>query len=260
MRKKQLAQQNTALFAEIERKAGEIEALQIRAEELQAERDAANAQKERLEARFVALQEDYHILKEQEVQLAEALRAALFITSQADLTNESPLPDDLPTETEEPPVADPIAESAAEEVPYTEELPLNEPEAQDTEAEPPVEDEAYQPAPVLGSEAPSAPEPTAPPVSERGSRPDLDLLRAHGADLIGRLTRQTATLIAALAERTDPDAESVKTLILGKNESFKYQILNLMHTGEDTATVQENMNRLAEETAAYLTAAFERSR
>ena len=68
MRKKQLAQQNTALFAEIERKAGEIEALQLQIEELTAERDAAEAQKELLEHRIVDLQTDYDQLKEQEMQ------------------------------------------------------------------------------------------------------------------------------------------------------------------------------------------------
>lgn len=253
MRKKQLAQQNTALFAEIERKAGEIEALQLQIEELTAERDAAEAQKERLEHRIVALQTDYDQLKEQEMQLADALRVALLKNAQADMSVDAvePPQDQPPSSIGE--VSPEIPDDEANP-PYTEEAP-QQTEPQYEESACPTQTTPEPVEPILNP-APEQPAPTVPVVH----RPDLALLRAHGAELIGRLTRQTAELIAGLEDRNDPNAESVKTVILGKNEGFKYQILSLMQTEEDTAAILEKMNQLADETATYLTLSLDGSR
>lgn len=253
MKKKQLEQQNIALFAEVERKSNEITALTLHLKELMETYDVLLTEKQELNLNLSSLKQEYNALKEHNRQLAEALQDILLSSSKnpndADSDHINSISEaELSTLSEEP---EESSSNLTEEVLSESSTIYTESVLTQTDETPePYEDikPTYPPEPVAINE-----ELHQPPLSQT----DVDLLRAHGAELIGRLTRQTASLLSNLEKVGDTNSEAAKTLLLGKNESFKYKILTLLNASGSAEELQTEMDKLAEETAAYLTASCE---
>ena len=77
-------------------------------------------------------------------------------------------------------------------------------------------------------------------------------MRDYGAKIIARVTRATAEVIARATVSNEDVSKSLKTLALGKNESFKFQIMELTRQKGTPQTAIEEMDLLAEETIVYL--------
>ncbi len=250
MKKKQLEQQNIALFAEVERKSSEISTLTLRLEELRETYDSLLAQKEELNSALKTLQQEYNMLSEHNQQLAQALQEFLYSTpnqSEPDNVNIA-----LASETEGE------AQTEATESPSLIAEEISEPSAVNAESVLSESVDTLEHSETIDAASPSEPAiPTEITPSTPLSQANIDLLRAHAAELIGSLTRQTASLLSHLENVGGTNAEAAKTLLLGKNESFKYKILTVLNSNGSTEELQTKMDRLAEETAAYLTASCE---
>lgn len=240
MRKKQLLLQSNALFAEIERKSGEIEGLNLRIDELKEKIEAHISEKEELESRLAEAEKINAELKETNEQLRASLLESVATKpepSGEQIASAEPI-DELTTEKTE--VTAPIAPENPASYPQPEnqaEIPATPCEEQNTISK---EYGTYPPLSAQGFEKP------------KNFTPINDLLRDQGAQIIGKVTRITAQVMARVKQTGGDAAESLQTLALGKNESFKFQILSLLESGRDQDDIRAEMERLAGEAIDYL--------
>lgn len=245
MRKKQLLLQNSALFAEIERKSCELEALNIRIEELNEAVTAIKSEKEALEQQLEAIKEENQLLRqENEVLLAQ----------QDNISPEKETSYNTDTLYAEENSATP---SQTDSCGYGEADGAN-PQPLEENLQPLMEDADQR---IISHKEPQAldedihTEPVIVPAKAKTthlSKAEVDLLRTHGAQLIGKITRLTAQMLTSLEANGDENSEALKNLALGKNESFKYQILSLINTNGEINVLKAKMDTLAEEAANYL--------
>ena len=231
MKKSELLVQNQSLFAEVERRATEIEGLKIKIEELTEK--AANIIKENDELKK-ALEE----LKAQNQEL-EQLNKQLHISALQGIT----LNNDAQT------VEDDATEEAYEQQEVLEEV--LEPEA--------VTEPVTEPEPEAVTEAESEPEvlPEQPIKQfEKSEQPAFtpapEELSLYGAEVIGRVTRVTASVLNKIEQIGGDAAASLNTLALGKNESIKFAVLSLAQSGREPNEIKAEMDRLANEAIIYL--------
>lgn len=221
MKKSELLVQNQSLFAEVERRATEIEGLKIKIEELNEK--AADIIKENDELKK-ALEE----LKAQNQEL-EQLNKQLHISALQGIT----LNNDAQT------VEDDATEEAYEQQEVLEEV--LEPEAV-TEAESEPEPEVLPEQPIKQFEKTEKPAFT----------PAPEELSLYGAEVIGRVTRVTASVLNKIEQIGGDAAASLNTLALGKNESIKFAVLSLAQSGREPNEIKAEMDRLANEAIIYL--------
>ncbi len=223
MKKKQLLSQSAYLFAEIERKANEIEGLKLKIEEEQEKYNGLVLENEKLTKELEILQTEYSELEEINNQLRmELLESLSFAQNNPTEETETVMPEDqLPTPT------------------------FNEPTVEAPEKEP-EENQVVQ--------AKEAPTPLVNNTNEKNKpyTPVDDAIRDYGANMIGKITRITAGIIAKISKDDSDASQSLNTLALGKNESFKYQILSVAQSGKTPDEIKAEMNILADEAIAYL--------
>ena len=127
----------------------------------------------------------------------------------------------------------------------------------DVEIEPEAETEEVTPEEATpgAAEEPKAEE-NAPAIifdtpKDEGESTD-NFLRNYGAKIIAKVTMATAEVIARATGANEDVSKSLKTLALGKNESFKYQVMELTKQKDTPQKAVEEMDLLAEETIVYL--------
>ena len=276
MNKKQLTLQNASLFAELERKMKEIEIQNIRLEEseqkisaLSTENEALNQKIEKADAENKKLFEKIQYL---EAALAEAEARA---TESATVINEAESQtkfellgventEETTENTQKEPELNQIDLEIQQEISKALEM-ADTTESVDTNDEiEKVKAEESSPTPT-----PSEPDfdkdaaedtvteiltpPTAFEVKK--AEPPLhsaDLLRDYGARTIGKVTRVTAEVLSKINATNSDASESLKTLALGKNESFKFQIMELAKSKGDPEKAIAEMDLLADEAIVYL--------
>lgn len=277
MNKKQLTLQNSSLFAELERKAKEIEILNIRLEDSEKKFVALQTEKEQLEndlgdanGKIASLNHEIEKLTAQFNEQIENLSAELEKAKSEALAKENLANktahsltynigglqrDENAVAVEEKPEAAVECEIDFETVVEVEPQNQNQEEAfeQSAPETAPITEAAIAETPI--TEAPIAEAPKtdwAPKAPLPDSTPISDLLRDHGAKLIAKVTRATAEVISKINSVDDNVASSLKTLALGKNESFKFRIMELAkNVGSYDETIKE-MDFLTEETIVYL--------
>ena len=221
MKKSELLVQNQSLFAEVERRATEIEGLKIKIEELNEK--AADIIKENDELKK-ALEE----LKAQNQEL-EQLNKQLHISALQGITlnNDAQTVEDDATEEayEQQEVLEEVLEPEAVTEPVTEPEPEVLPEQPIDQFEK-TEQPAFTPAP--------------------------EELSLYGAEVIGRVTRVTASVLNKIEQIGGDAAASLNTLALGKNESIKVAVLSLAQSGREPNEIKAEMDRLANEAIIYL--------
>lgn len=221
MKKSELLVQNQSLFAEVERRATEIEGLKIKIEELNEK--AADIIKENDELKK-ALEE----LKAQNQEL-EQLNKQLHISALQGITlnNDAQTVEDDATEEayEQQEVLEEVLEPEAVTEPVTEPEPEVLPEQPIDQFEK-TEQPAFTPAP--------------------------EELSLYGAEVIGRVTRVTASVLNKIEQIGGDAAASLNTLALGKNESIKFAVLSLAQSGREPNEIKAEMDRLANEAIIYL--------
>ncbi len=224
MRKKQLLLQSTSLFAEIERKSSEIESLKLRTEELIDKLENLTAQNAALERTITNKDDELLELKKHNDLLQEELEHTKDLLAIAkEKLNAIP----APAQTAIDDTSSFTSADAEDLLPIAEErVPTN----NNTESQKSL------------------------PITEnpRTFTPMNDMLRDYGAQIIGKVTRITACTIAKIQQNGGDAAESLQTLALGKNESFKFQVLSLLESGKEHADIRKEMDSLAEEAIAYL--------
>ncbi|MBO5106072.1 MAG: hypothetical protein J6C29_04150 [Clostridia bacterium] len=250
MNKKQLSLQNSSLFAELERKTKEINILGIRLEEAEKKANALSDENEALKQSLEKADSENKNLfeknKELETALAEAKAKAATTFTVIDTFEPEPEIEALPTNNMEQ------ATKATE--PVTE-----------TENENPVEKEEEKAKqtlfstdqPITNQDEETVTEVLTPPATEyeenlENSLTSTDLLRDYGAKTIGKVTRVTAEVLSKVSAVNDEVSESLKTLALGKNESFKFQIMKLAKKNGDQEKIMAEMDLLADEAIIYL--------
>lgn len=226
MRKKQLILQNSSLFAEIERKAGEIESQHIKIEDLNEVIEQLNKQNRLLNEQLAELEQQNQNLKAENQRLLSDLENAQTDEAQDAIIQEVPV----------------NAKETKAESDYDTIVVETESEQTDATKEPDIEisheipkDNAEKEKTVKFS----------PPATQK-SNPHVDILRAYGAEHIGKITRLTAKIIS-LAED-----EATKNIALGKNEGFKLEILSLINQDGSVEDIKLKMDNLASQTAEYL--------
>jgi hypothetical protein len=281
MNRKQLEIQNASFLAELERKAKEIEILNIRLEDAEQKAEALANEKTLAENLAEELKAQNAELNDKISALELALAAAVAKNEQTEVL--ATAPQEVSTPTEE--VTKTEEEVAVEEVKPVEETSKAE-EAVETEVAPPlteidieIEKQIEQVAALAGGaefadvepeveieteteettpeavEEPKAEE-NAPAIifdtpKDEGESTD-NFLRNYGAKIIARVTVATAEVMAKAVNSNDDVSKSLKTLALGKNESFKYQIMELSRQKQDPQKAVQEMDLLAEETIVYL--------
>lgn len=220
MRKKMLLAENSSLFAEVERKNTELEAIKLRLEE---EKGLAGA-----------LKEENDNLKRAVAQLEERLSSANKEIEE--LKTEL----SLPAQT----VIEPACFEETEEITVEEDKEFmeqgNTPSSIDCDIQNVISD-------IEGCNTQKAQPKQEPPKLSEEQRGEL---RRLGAAVIGRVTKTTAYVTAQLQSVNLENSDRLYSLALGKNESFKIQVLELV---ESDGVFEELCNRLNEmaETAAH---------
>jgi len=303
MNKKQLSLQNESLFAELERKAKEIEILNIRLEDsdkkissltdekkqLSDGLSAANAEiatlKSQIENRSTELNEQIEALKN-ELERAKTEASVTNIHAKSESTIYNMYNDDSDSQqviandtkafenvTEQ---SDGIIEATIAETNTDSKTssPINVEE--NSNFEEPVEVFEAEAEPIYNDTPSAEPEraediadeqDVAAPTTEKyviksGTRTDAsiptdstpitDLLRDYGAKVIGKVTRVTAEVISKINVVDEDAAASLKTLALGKNESFKFKVMELAKMKSDPDRIMAEMDFLADEAIIYL--------
>lgn len=199
MRKKQLLAENSSLFAEVERKNTELEAIKLRLEEEKG--------------LVAALKEENANLKLAVSQLEEK------ISSAGEEIEE--LKNKLSADAER--VLKPICTEEVEQVEAENTEPVekvSQPTPMDSDIQSVISDiDGYN---VVKSE----PKPKAPKITEE----QRNKLRRLGAAAIGRVTKATAYVTAELQSGEEENADRLYSLALGKNEGFKIQVLELVES------------------------------
>lgn len=265
MNKKQLAMQNSSLFAELERKAKELEILNIRLEESEQKAktvaDEIEALKESLKKADSENQKLFEKNKELEAELNELKvkiteKATVISEAEAEVENESAF-EVLGAETDqEIPEATEIDLEIQQKINEVTEMVENtEPtDEADQALEEATEENSSKTADKKDETVTEVLTPPAAANAERfeASLPAEDLLRDYGAKIIGKVTRVTAEVLSKISAVNDDAAESLKTLALGKNESFKFQIMELAKRKADPEKTMAEMDLLADEAIVYL--------
>ncbi|MBQ5765572.1 MAG: hypothetical protein IIW03_05470 [Clostridia bacterium] len=229
MKKSELLVQNQSLFAEVERRATEIEGLKIKIEELTEK--AADIIKENDELKK-ALEE----LKAQNQEL-EQLNKQLHISALQGIT----LNNDAQT------VEDDATEEAYEQQEVLEEV--LEPEAVTEAVTEPESEPESEPEPEV---LPEQPIDQFKKTEQPAFTPAPEELSLYGAEVIGRVTRVTASVLNKIEQIGGDAAASLNTLALGKNESIKFAVLSLAQSGREPNEIKAEMDRLANEAIIYL--------
>lgn len=246
MRKKQLAVQNAALFAEIERKQTEIDGLKLKVEEIneKCERFIKDNNQLRqgvfgLEAERRELMEENEELKSTITELAERIKV---------LTETLPAKETIDT----------LEETAVQSP--SEDLNEKKEESDEEQVAISIDTDCHssdshitQNSSEVFADEPQETEVSAPPVATPHHFTAVDgVILDRAANIIGKVTRVAAAAISRIQQNGGDAAESLQTLALGKNESFKFQILSLSESGKDPEKLTAEMNLLADEAIAYL--------
>lgn len=236
MNKKQLNLQNASLFAELERKAKEIEILNIRLEEAENKAKILNTNiyslKESLDnslSKEKTLSGENEQLKTEIAELQrinEELKNTLVQKENDHLSKV-----DLHDFTHNVPTAQEVfSEDMLEHI--------------GTDNEETVTKSLTPPSTEEEEELSNSEYKKATPVN--------DIIRDYSATLIGKVTRVTAQTLSKINAVGGDAAESLKTLALGKNESLKFQIMELAAKGGNPEEIKNKMNLLVEEAIVYL--------
>lgn len=277
MNKKQLTMQNSSLFAELERKAKELEILNIRLEEAEKKAEAFAAEnkilKESLKKADNENQRLFEKNKELESALAVANEKAAASVAMSESENDSTFEVLGAENNQENPEAIGIdleiqqkIDEVTEMVNNAESVDENEPVLEETVEEnssEPNDEQAVLESTIQNPDisdtcfAETVTETVTPPTAVETKTfdttlPAEDLLRDYGAKIIGKVTRVTAEVISKIGAVNDNAAESLKTLALGKNESFKFQIIELAKRKDDPEKAMAEMDLLADEAIVYL--------
>ena len=267
MNKKQLTMQNSSLFAELERKAKEIEILNIRLEEyeqklktLDNENEAVKQSLEKADNEIRKLSEKN---KELESSLADAVAKSTTNTATAVICEKEDnvdFPaDDSNKESSE--FTAKIQSEATYNTEYAEGEAYKEVYKENIEATNMREDKHDFPAFTSCSTEADLKEASNKAVTSATSfdtkipeatLPTSDLLCDYGAKTIGKVTRVTAEVISKVNNINDDVSKSLKTLALGKNESFKFQIIELAKQKTNPEKTMREMDLLADEAIVYL--------
>lgn len=281
MNKKQLTLQNSSLFAELERKAKELEILNIRLDEFEQKSKAFADEIEALKESLQKAEAENKALiqknNELEAELAVAKSKVLPTTGLTEFLN-LPVKEEVFNQKSE----DTTSENSPESVAFTENesLPTEENQinieteilnsgesaanttleedtvckAASTEPQPFVVPAFEESAKSDISEAEIPPSPTFAENTREKTEvsPSIDLLRDYAARIIGKVTRITAEVLSKVSAVNDDVGESLKTLALGKNESFKFRIMELAKQKDDPEKAMAEMDLLADEAIVYL--------
>lgn len=275
MNKKQLTLQNASLFAELERKAKEIEILNIRLEEAEEKSKKIAEQIDSLTQELEKAKAENEILAEQNKELEKAVADA---KSKAATSFENAEAIDPKPETESAQANEnKVAETEVAPIDLEIQQKINEVTEMTKDSEtPPAEniensDEAEvidtpktestftstnQDTSTKDFSVETAPEISVSPTPLKENIPTNsateDLLRDYGARIIGKVTRVTAEVLSRVSDLKTDASESLKTLALGKNESFKFQIMELAKRKTDPEKTMAEMDLLADEAIVYL--------
>ena len=260
MNKKQLTLQNSSLFAELERKAKELEILNIRLEEAEKKAEALaeenEALKESLEKADNENQKLFDKNKELEATLAEAKAKAAASPVMSEPENDSAFEVLGAEGDQENPEATEIDLEIQQKIDEVTEMVENtEPVDENDEVyEETVEEKTSESTskPTEAVTEVSTPPPTVEAKKLDSTLPTEDLLRDYGAKIIAKVTRVTAEVLSKVSNINDEVSESLKTLALGKNESFKFQIIELAKRKTDPEKAMAEMDLLADEAIVYL--------
>lgn len=224
MKKKQLLLQNTSLFAEIERKSGEIDSLKLRIEELVDKLEKLTAENAALERNVSNRDDELEKIKNENAELIIKLEdLSKKLQSMYELSEQNGKNND----------------AKAVNIPVIE---MDDPLFGESEEKTVIPQPSACPPQIKR------------PAETKGSHytPINDILRDYGAQMIGKVTRITAQTVAKAQQNGGDAAESLQTLALGKNESFKFQVLSLLESGRDGEDIRNEIGRLADEAIAYL--------
>ncbi len=193
MKKKLLISQNASLFAEVERKGGEIRTLEIKLEDSKKQNGVLEKQISGLEGQITELTAEVEELKAIIKELRDELEARPV--TPPDIKDEiTPEPEGLtlaqPTPVEENPPAEILNPAEI----------ILEPEASEGKAALPTETETVT----------------------------KEMLREKGLWAIGEVTKSVAKALANLPD--DETSSTGKSLIMGKNEGFKYEVFSVLET------------------------------
>ena len=240
MNKKQVLSQNAALFAEIERTATETQAMRLRFEEQREKLELAEQRRLDAESRLAETQRELERLLAENEELRRenaALCDALQELNDSRTTvppQAGDAPADLPHALLQP---EPQAENRMEPEPS--------PEERQKTAENDLPDLNQNAGfsvgrPFILSGAAS-----------RGTAQE-ELLRQRGAEAIGTVTRVAVQIISALDGTNRDNAERIQNSVLGKNESFKLEVMSLLASGGEVEAVCAQLEGKTQETVAYL--------
>lgn len=258
MNKKQLGLQNASLFAKLERKAKEIEILNIRLEEAENQTKILNNDIYSLQEKLDIAQFTANSLKEENEQLtAEITRLEVQIKelktfSVNDIKCQPPLED----------LSDYASPKFSETDNVEEEKNLTAHDGDSNDDSDICTDSDDNIDSTVSCDEVTITETLTPPSTEeeellkddqtQKKSPINDIIRDYGATVIGRVTRVTAETLSKIGAIGEDAAESLKTLALGKNESLKFQIMELAAKGGNPEEIKNKMDLLAEEAIVYL--------
>lgn len=258
MNKKQLGLQNASLFAELERKAKEIEILNIRLEEAENQAKILNENIYYLQEKVDITEFTANSLKEENQQLkAEITRLEGQIKELESLSVSNakcklPLEDLSDCAFQKSTATD----NVEEEKTFTADDGDNNDDSNIS-----TDGDENNDIGADGDEE-TVTETLTPPSTEedellkndqnKKGTPINDIIRDYGATVIGRVTRVTAETLSKIGAIGGDAAESLKTLALGKNESLKFQIMELAAKGGNPEEIKNKMDLLAEEAIVYL--------
>ena len=237
MNKKQVLSQNAALFAEIERTATETQAMRLRLEEQREKLELTEQRRLDAESRLAETQRELERLLAENEELRRE-NAALCDALQElndSRTAVPPQAGDAPADPPHTPLQpEPQAENRMEPEPSPEETGERQKPAENGLPDLSQNDRFSVGRPFVSSGA----------VSRRTAQDEL--LRQRGAEAIGTVTRIAVQIISAL------DGERIQNSVLGKNESFKLEVMSLLASGGEFEAVCAQLEGKTQETVAYL--------
>ena len=270
MNKKQLTLQNSSLFAELERKTKEIDILTIRLEEAEQKIQSLSFDNASLKESLENADAQSKILFEKNQELEKSLEEAKEKISQGVVVAvEDTKTEEISQEKSEITQMDlEIFEKIDQVTKMTEDSYIDPPKQEEQpktveKSTPNEEPEKFEPlftpeednSSDKYTEYPTENEDTFKVFEPQKSNPSLpatDLLRDYGAKIIGKVTRVTAEVLSKVNALNNDASESLKTLALGKNESFKFQIMELAKRKTNPEQTMAEMDLLADEAVVYL--------
>lgn len=243
MNKKQVLSQNAALFAEIERTATETQAMRLRLEEQSEKLELAEQRRLDAESRLEKTQRELERLlgENEELRRENAALCDALRELNDSRTAVPPQTDDAPAD---PPHTllqpEPQAENSGEPEPSPAEIEKQQESAENDLPDLRQNDGFSVGRPFVSSGA-----------FPRGTAQD-ELLRQRGAEAIGTVTRVAVQIISALDGMNRDNAERIQNSVLGKNESFKLEVMSLLASGGEVEAVCAQLEGKTQETVAYL--------